>query len=97
EAEECTVRPRSRRLSKWPLAEPRPANKTLRMNQLACAPKTPAISSRAYSKMVVSMAIALAQIDRNNYKRQKAAPGPQAITKPFGIDRRFLIAQRFYQ
>ena len=47
--------------------------------------------------MVVSMPIALAQIDRNNYKRQKAAPGPKAITKPFGIGRRFLIAQRFYQ
>jgi NAD+ synthase (glutamine-hydrolysing) len=35
------------------------------------------------------------QVDRNEYKRQQAAPGIKVTTKAFGIGRRFPIAQRF--
>ncbi len=34
-------------------------------------------------------------VDRNEYKRQQAAPGLKVTTKAFGIGRRFPIAQRF--
>jgi len=37
------------------------------------------------------------KIDRNEYKRQQAAPGLKVTTKAFGIGRRFPIAQRFYE
>ncbi|HRJ21909.1 MAG TPA: NAD+ synthase [Bryobacteraceae bacterium] len=36
-----------------------------------------------------------AKVDRNEYKRQQAAPGLKVTTKAFGIGRRFPIAQRF--
>jgi len=36
-------------------------------------------------------------VDRNEYKRQQAAPGLKVTTKAFGIGRRFPIAQRFSQ
>jgi NH3-dependent NAD+ synthetase len=36
-------------------------------------------------------------VDRNEYKRQQAAPGLKVTTKAFGIGRRFPIAQRFTQ
>jgi NAD+ synthase (glutamine-hydrolysing) len=35
--------------------------------------------------------------DRNEYKRQQAAPGLKITSKAFGIGRRFPIAQRFYE
>lgn len=35
------------------------------------------------------------KVDRNEYKRQQAAPGLKITTKAFGIGRRFPIAQRF--
>jgi NAD+ synthase/NAD+ synthase (glutamine-hydrolysing) len=34
-------------------------------------------------------------VDRNEYKRQQAAPGLKVTTKAFGIGRRFPIAQRY--
>ena len=34
-------------------------------------------------------------VDRNEYKRQQAAPGLKVTSKAFGIGRRFPIAQRF--
>jgi len=48
----------------------------------------------------LSLPIALVQdivnkVDRNEYKRQQAAPGLKVTTKAFGIGRRFPIAQRF--
>jgi NAD+ synthetase len=35
------------------------------------------------------------KVDRNEYKRQQAAPGLKITSKAFGIGRRFPIAQRF--
>ena len=35
------------------------------------------------------------KVDRNEYKRQQAAPGLKVTTKAFGVGRRFPIAQRF--
>ena len=37
------------------------------------------------------------KVDRNEYKRQQAAPGLKVTTKAFGIGRRFPIAQRFVE
>jgi NAD+ synthase (glutamine-hydrolysing) len=37
------------------------------------------------------------KVDRNEYKRQQAAPGLKVTTKAFGIGRRFQIAQRYYE
>lgn len=37
------------------------------------------------------------KVDRNEYKRQQAAPGLKVTTKAFGIGRRFPIAQRFQE
>ena len=34
-------------------------------------------------------------VDRNEYKRQQAAPGLRVTSKAFGMGRRFPIAQRF--
>ena len=36
-------------------------------------------------------------VDRNEYKRQQAAPGLKVTTKAFGMGRRFPIAQKFFQ
>ena len=49
---------------------------------------------------LMSLPLALVQeivnkVDRNEYKRQQAAPGLKVTTKAFGIGRRFPIAQRF--
>jgi NAD+ synthase (glutamine-hydrolysing) len=35
------------------------------------------------------------KVDRNEYKRQQAAPGLKVTTKAFGIGRRFPIAQKY--
>src|SRR6202453_2140719 len=37
----------------------------------------------------------ITKVDRNEYKRQQAAPGLKVTSKAFGIGRRFPIAQRF--
>jgi NAD+ synthase/NAD+ synthase (glutamine-hydrolysing) len=37
------------------------------------------------------------KVDRNEYKRQQAAPGLKVTSKAFGIGRRFPIAQGFYE
>jgi NAD+ synthase (glutamine-hydrolysing) len=37
------------------------------------------------------------KVDRNEYKRQQAAPGLKVTTKAFGIGRRFPIAQRYFE
>lgn len=37
----------------------------------------------------------MTKVDRNEYKRQQAAPGLKVTTKAFGMGRRFPIAQRF--
>jgi NAD+ synthase (glutamine-hydrolysing) len=37
------------------------------------------------------------KVDRNEYKRQQAAPGLKVTSKAFGIGRRFPIAQRYYE
>ena len=37
------------------------------------------------------------KVDRNEYKRQQAAPGLKVTSKAFGIGRRFPIAQRFHE
>jgi NAD+ synthase/NAD+ synthase (glutamine-hydrolysing) len=37
------------------------------------------------------------KVDRNEYKRQQAAPGLKVTTKAFGMGRRFPIAQRFFE
>ncbi len=37
------------------------------------------------------------RVDRNEYKRQQAAPGLKVTTKAFGMGRRYPIAQRFYE
>jgi NAD+ synthetase len=37
------------------------------------------------------------QVDRNEYKRQQAAPGLKVTSKAFGIGRRFPIAQKYVE
>jgi NAD+ synthase/NAD+ synthase (glutamine-hydrolysing) len=37
------------------------------------------------------------KVDRNEYKRQQAAPGLKVTTKAFGIGRRFPIAQKYIE
>jgi NAD+ synthase (glutamine-hydrolysing) len=37
------------------------------------------------------------KVDRNEYKRQQAAPGLRVTSKAFGIGRRFPIAQRYFE
>jgi NAD+ synthetase len=37
------------------------------------------------------------KVDRNEYKRQQAAPGLRVTSKAFGMGRRFPIAQRFLE
>ena len=38
-----------------------------------------------------------AKVDRNEYKRQQAAPGLKVTSKAFGIGRRFPIAQKYIE
>jgi len=56
------------------------------------APQQIADSLRLDSKLVEDI---INKVDRNEYKRQQAAPGLKVTTKAFGIGRRFPIAQRF--
>ena len=57
---------------------------------------------RAPSQIAESLGVSLdlvhdiaRKVDRNEYKRQQAAPGLKVTTKAFGIGRRFPIAQRY--
>jgi NAD+ synthetase len=36
-------------------------------------------------------------VDRNEYKRQQAAPGLRVTSKAFGMGRRFPVAQRYFE
>ncbi len=40
---------------------------------------------------------AVLKVDRNEYKRQQAAPGLKVTSKAFGMGRRFPIAQRYFE
>jgi len=44
---------------------------------------------------VATVAEIVNKVDRNEYKRQQAAPGLKVTTKAFGMGRRFPIAQRY--
>jgi NAD+ synthetase len=39
----------------------------------------------------------VSKVDRNEYKRQQAAPGLKVTTKAFGMGRRIPIAQKFFE
>ncbi len=57
--------------------------------------KAPAqIADELHLSLALVKDIAL-KVDRNEYKRQQAAPGLKVTTKAFGIGRRFPIAQRY--
>lgn len=53
------------------------------------------IVSRGFERETVMKITAM--VDRNEYKRQQAPPGPKVTTKAFGMGRRYPIAQRFSQ
>jgi NAD+ synthetase len=57
--------------------------------------KTPKQIAEAHALPVALVHDIVNKVDRNEYKRQQAAPGLKVTTKAFGIGRRFPIAQRF--
>lgn len=57
--------------------------------------ETPARIAERLGVPLAIVADVIAKVDRNEYKRQQAAPGIKVTTKAFGIGRRFPIAQRF--
>jgi NAD+ synthase/NAD+ synthase (glutamine-hydrolysing) len=59
--------------------------------------KTPKQIAEAHSLPLDLVQDIVNKVDRNEYKRQQAAPGLKVTTKAFGIGRRFPIAQRFSQ
>jgi NAD+ synthase (glutamine-hydrolysing) len=59
--------------------------------------KTPKQIAEAHSLPIALVQDIVNKVDRNEYKRQQAAPGLKVTTKAFGIGRRFPIAQRFSQ
>jgi len=59
--------------------------------------KTPKQIAEAHALPVTLVQDIVNKVDRNEYKRQQAAPGLKVTTKAFGIGRRFPIAQRFSQ
>ena len=56
---------------------------------------TPADIARKMNLPVDLVKDIAGKVDRNEYKRQQAAPGLKVTTKAFGIGRRFPIAQRY--
>jgi NAD+ synthase/NAD+ synthase (glutamine-hydrolysing) len=58
---------------------------------------TPKQIAEAHSLPLALVQDIVNKVDRNEYKRQQAAPGLKVTTKAFGIGRRFPIAQRFSQ
>ncbi len=59
--------------------------------------KTPKQIAEAHALPLALVQDIVNKVDRNEYKRQQAAPGLKVTTKAFGIGRRFPIAQRFSQ
>ncbi len=59
--------------------------------------KTPKQIAEAHALPIGLVQDIVNKVDRNEYKRQQAAPGLKVTTKAFGIGRRFPIAQRFSQ
>jgi NAD+ synthase/NAD+ synthase (glutamine-hydrolysing) len=57
--------------------------------------KTPAQIAETMQVPVEMVQDIVNKVDRNEYKRQQAAPGLKVTTKAFGIGRRMPIAQRF--
>jgi NAD+ synthase (glutamine-hydrolysing) len=57
--------------------------------------RTPKQIAEAHGLPVELVKDIVNKVDRNEYKRQQAAPGLKVTTKAFGIGRRFPIAQRF--
>jgi NH3-dependent NAD+ synthetase len=59
--------------------------------------KTPAWISETRGFPLELVRDVVNKVDRNEYKRQQAAPGLKVTSKAFGIGRRFPIAQRFLE
>jgi len=59
--------------------------------------QTPAKIAEAHGLPLQLVRDVVNKVDRNEYKRQQAAPGLKVTTKAFGIGRRFPIAQRFLE
>ena len=57
--------------------------------------KTPAEIAHSLKLDVALVKDIVNKVDRNEYKRQQAAPGLKVTTKAFGVGRRMPIAQRF--
>jgi NH3-dependent NAD+ synthetase len=57
--------------------------------------KSPRLIAEELSLSLALVRDIVNKVDRNEYKRQQAAPGLKVTTKAFGIGRRFPIAQRF--
>jgi NAD+ synthase/NAD+ synthase (glutamine-hydrolysing) len=57
--------------------------------------KTPAAIAQAHGLPAELVRSIVNKVDRNEYKRQQAAPGLKVTSKAFGMGRRFPIAQRF--
>ncbi len=57
--------------------------------------RTPADIARRMNVPLALVKDIVGKVDRNEYKRQQAAPGLKVTTKAFGIGRRFPIAQRY--
>ena len=55
----------------------------------------PAAIAEALGLPLTSVRDVTSKVDRNEYKRQQAAPGLRVTSKAFGMGRRFPIAQRF--
>jgi NAD+ synthase/NAD+ synthase (glutamine-hydrolysing) len=59
--------------------------------------KAPAVIAAEHGFPVELVRDIINKVDRNEYKRQQAAPGLKVTTKAFGIGRRFPIAQKFLE
>jgi len=57
--------------------------------------RTPREIAASYNLSIELVQDIINKVDRNEYKRQQAAPGLKVTTKAFGVGRRMPIAQRF--
>jgi hypothetical protein len=57
--------------------------------------KTPTEIAKALELPLDLVSNIALKVDRNEYKRQQAAPGLRVTSKAFGIGRRFPIAQKY--
>ena len=55
----------------------------------------PAVIAERLNLPLVLVREVVAKVDRNEYKRQQAAPGIKVTSKAFGMGRRYPIAQRY--